>query len=232
MSSLLQRPADSGEEGLIDDISGLVQRLVREIDPDDMPTESYRKMLEHALGQASEAQHRLIEQTRELERLRRISVTDEVTGILNRRGFNTSLDRALARVRRGGETGYLMLIDLDGFKGINDTYGHQAGDLVLASIATVLTRNTRMTDTVARIGGDEFAVILADADPKLGLLKAETIETALNRIEVPWNGAMIPVGASVGVVGYAPDDLPEELLRRADQRMYKAKHATFVSARL
>lgn len=231
MSAILNRHADLENGTLVRDMAGLVDRLIATIDPNDLPSESYRKLLENALGSATEAQRRLIEQTREIERLRRLSVTDEMTGILNRRGFNESLERALARVRRGGETGYLMLIDLDGFKAINDTHGHQAGDLVLASIATVLTRNTRMTDSVARLGGDEFAVILADANPEMGLKKAEALEEALNRIEIPWNGTMIPVGASVGIVGYAPDDMPEELIRRADARMYKAKRTAFIPAR-
>lgn len=229
MSTILRRSRVTADalSDRVEDMSEFVDRLVRSISPEDLPEDSYRRVLNSALAGAADAQRRLLAMTRELDRLRRLSVTDETTGILNKRGFNGSLERALARVRRSGESGLLMLIDLDAFKQINDRYGHQAGDLVLASIATVLRRNIRETDTVARIGGDEFAVILSDADPGKGMRKAEQLEAAINRVEVPWNDALIPIGASVGVASYGPDDLPEDLINRADQKMYRAKHTAF-----
>src|SRR3546814_1418393 len=81
-----------------------------------------------------------------------------MTGLLNRRGFGLELSRALARARRQNESGLLVMCDLDNFKAINDTYGHPAGDAILRAVGKALKRNTRESDYVARVGGDEFAV--------------------------------------------------------------------------
>jgi diguanylate cyclase (GGDEF)-like protein len=221
----ISRDLDRGAD-LFTTASELADHLIDTINPVTSPDDGYRRLLEQALATAASAQRKITAQMREIDRLKRLSLTDEATGVLNRRGFNISLDQALARVRRSGESGVLMLIDLDKFKHINDRYGHQAGDLVLASIATVLSRRTRMTDAVARIGGDEFAVVLCDSNAELGIQKAEELERAINMIEVPWDGDMIPVGASVGIVSYGPDDTPEELVKRADKKMYSAKGPT------
>ena len=96
-------------------------------------------------------------------RVRRLEATadiDPVTGILNRRGFDRELARSLSYVKRYGTRAALFYIDLDGFKPVNDRHGHAAGDAVLKTVAAMLTRNVRASDTVARIGGDEFGLIL------------------------------------------------------------------------
>ncbi len=123
-------------------------------------TNALRRMLEQALVTARNAERYAAKQQAEIDRLRTLSITDENTGLLNRRGFVEALDRAVARGQRYEEPAVLLLIDLDGFKATNDTFGHPAGDLVLTAVANVLTKITRKVDDVARLGGDEFAVIL------------------------------------------------------------------------
>ncbi len=214
---------DSYADSLAD---ALIERLRAEEGDSDPPGEGYRRLLREALSAASAAQAELRRKTNEIERLRKLSVTDETTGVLNQRGFAQALTRALARLDRGGESGLLLVIDIDSFKAINDTHGHQAGDLVLASVATLLSQRTRKTDTVARIGGDEFAVILGGADNLSGRAKAARLEADLAAMSVVWKEDRIPVRASLGVVAYGGADGVDDVLHRADLDMYAKKRMT------
>jgi GGDEF domain-containing protein len=122
-----------------------------------------RRLIEDLLEAAANAEQRIAEQRARIRYLENLSITDELTGVLNRRGFKLELERALARAERRGETGVLLLGDLNRFKAINDSLGHLAGDSVLRAVAHELRRSTRRSDYVARIGGDEFAVLMTDA---------------------------------------------------------------------
>src|SRR3546814_15652160 len=104
----------------------------------------------------------------------------EMTGLLNRRGFGLELSRALARARRQNESGLLVMCDLDNFKAINDTYGHPAGDAILRAVGKALKRNTRESDYVARVGGDEFAVIMTHASLPQSAQLAEKLSGRVN----------------------------------------------------
>lgn len=224
-----RQPKDHNKPRLSDQLATIANELidaVRVSPPDDTvaePSTSYRRLLKKAMALAAGAKRELDKRDSEIAKLKLLSITDEVTRLLNRRGFDYALDRALGRSRRFDESGLVMLIDLDGFKQINDTFGHQAGDLVLASVATLLRVNTRDIDDVARIGGDEFSIILAGVDELLGQQKAAQIETMLNNLSVPWNGLAIQVRASVGVAHYDQTDTPQDIVRRADERMYSQK---------
>jgi diguanylate cyclase (GGDEF)-like protein len=142
-----------------------------------------------------------------------LAATDPLTGCLNRRAFLDRLDRVAAGA---GEGWVVCLVDLDGFKGVNDRSGHAAGDAVLRAVTAALGAVVRETDTVARLGGDEFAV-LAEADPEA---LAARLRDAVARI-----GAGAGVTASVGVTDVRPGDEGHEVLGRADQAMYRAKGA-------
>ncbi|MEV6302840.1 GGDEF domain-containing protein [Actinoplanes sp. NPDC051861] len=139
---------------------------------------------------------------------------DALTGLANRALFQRRLDDALAAGRP-----HVALIDLDGFKQVNDTFGHETGDLLLTTVASVLRDNVRPRDTAARLGGDEFVLVLDDADHDEANRVAERIATALRREPLVAHGNRIQIRASIGLACGDADDL----LRRADAAMYAAK---------
>ncbi len=184
-----------------------------------------RRMLKRALTTARNAERRIVEQQAEIERLQKLSVTDATTELLNRRGFLDSLNRAIERGRRYGEPAVLLLIDLDGFKQINDTYGHSAGDFVLSVVAASLKSAVRLVDDVARIGGDEFAVIMNKMPHQNADIHVKAIEDTLNGLAARWGHDSIPIRASVGsqCFGQSSVEPAEVLYARADNAMYRKK---------
>lgn len=206
----------------------LAERLIRTAQEEGgetaTPPAAYRRLLEEAMALAAEAQAQLVGAEREIDRLRALSRSDEVTGLFNRRGFDEALDTALMRSARKGEQGLVALIDLDGFKGINDRHGHAAGDFVLAAIATILKRHVRATDIVARIGGDEFAVLLTDTKgAEEPALRLKRLMGALDAISIPWQGQTLTLSASMGVAAYAAGSEPAKVMAAADEAMYRGK---------
>jgi diguanylate cyclase (GGDEF)-like protein len=160
---------------------------------------------------------------RRLAEVEAVAERDPLTGVLNRRGFERELVRAAAYLGRYPANARLVYVDLDNFKPVNDTHGHVAGDALLAAVAATLTRQVRASDSVARLGGDEFAVLLwnlADAD---ALAKARALEAAIAALVVPWQGASLSVGASVGVAALEAGDRPADVVARADAAMYARK---------
>ncbi|GAC1416996.1 MAG: hypothetical protein NVSMB62_07150 [Acidobacteriaceae bacterium] len=151
---------------------------------------------------------------------------DELTGLGNRRMFASRLTRAIERSERGNTSLAVVVLDLDDFKKINDTMGHPAGDQVLREVAASLRKNVRGTDTVARMGGDEF-IILAEglSGESAGRRFSDSILSAVER-QFVFHGQTMNITASIGVAFY-PDDSrdPVKLLRVADQRMYHRKKA-------
>jgi diguanylate cyclase (GGDEF)-like protein len=150
-----------------------------------------------------------------LERLTVLARTDPLTDLSNRRAWQEELARELSRADRGGERLSIALIDLDEFKAFNDRWGHAAGDRLLLTAAARWRRRLRLTDLLARIGGDEFAAIL----PACGVEQAVALGDQLR-------GAM-PEGLSctIGVAEWQPGDPAERLLDRADRALYAAKGA-------
>jgi diguanylate cyclase (GGDEF)-like protein len=148
---------------------------------------------------------------------------DPLTETLNRRGFERELKRSLAYVKRYGANATLIYLDLDEFKPVNDRHGHAAGDVVLKAVAAALVREVRASDVVARIGGDEFVVLMwnvADAD---ALAKAAELEQAVYATPVRCGASTMVVGASAGLAFVGPLDTPAEVLARADAAMYARK---------
>ena len=124
---------------------------------------------------------------------------DPLTDVLNRRGFERELKRSLAYVKRYGASAALIYLDLDGFKPVNDRHGHGAGDAVLKAVAAALLRSVRASDVVARIGGDEFAVLLWNVNGANAAAKAAALEAAVYGTPVRWSSSTLVVGASAGV---------------------------------
>jgi diguanylate cyclase (GGDEF)-like protein/PAS domain S-box-containing protein len=166
-----------------------------------------------------------IEQHTHHEHVLRISRTDALTGLLNRGAFIDSLRRFLSRLTREGGQGVLMYVDLDNFKQVNDTRGHQAGDEVLVGVRDVLIEHTRPTDLVARLGGDEFAIWLNRADLTTAKKRANQFLDTMKPMSKKLSAAEKPLGMSIGISVWTPEtgeDL-DSLLARGDAAMYDAK---------
>lgn len=174
-------------------------------------------------GQINRQMTELQQHQQELEHL---SQHDMLTGLPNRRMFQDRLEHALARARRGGESVALLFIDLDNFKEINDSLGHDAGDAVLKVVATRLATVTREVDTVARLGGDEFIVLLDKPAHQEHI--AGIAQKLLDRLreDIPFHEHTLRVGASIGISQYPVDgDTATAILATADRAMYAAKAA-------
>ena len=182
-----------------------------------------REAARNALVAVLDAERRMVQQSDRIMYLERLTMTDELTGLLNRRGFQAQLRRALAAADRYEERGLLAYVDLDDFKPVNDTYGHAAGDGVLRRVARILYDNVRDTDCVGRLGGDEFAVLLTRTSPKDAVKRARWLEELVNTTVVDWQGRNIALRASFGFQRYGPNDDEHDLLKRADSAMYNAK---------
>ena len=164
------------------------------------------------------------ERARLERRLEYLAEHDELTGLLNRRGFNRELGRWLAYASRYGGEGAALMVDLDGFKHVNDTFGHRTGDLYLATVANALRRRLRATDILARLGGDEFAVLL----PQVDAAKAEQVAVELKEAieESSAGDQAVDVTASIGVAAFRGGNVPPtELIETADRALYRAKAA-------
>jgi len=156
---------------------------------------------------------------------------DPLTELLNRRGFERELKRALAYVGRYGASAALLFIDLDAFKPVNDRHGHAAGDAVLKAVAATLNRHVRASDVVARHGGDEFVVLLWNVTAAAAAAKAAVLETMIAAAPVRWGAATLTVGASAGVAPIGVADTAADLLARADAAMYARKRERRASPR-
>ena len=156
------------------------------------------------------------------ERERDLSHTDVLTGLLNRRAFLEGLDRERARHRRFPRPLTLVYLDLDNFKGVNDTHGHAAGDELLRAVAQAMSASVRDVDAVGRLGGDEFAILMPETDSDASRLAVEKVHKRLQEVVAgQW-----PVTFSVGAVTFeAVPDAAEEMIRLADALMYEVKRS-------
>jgi diguanylate cyclase len=159
-----------------------------------------------------------------IDHAREAAIHDALTGLHNRRAFNESLDRAVAREDRQGGHFALLLLDIDRFKRLNDTYGHPAGDAVLRHTAQLLKHHLRKSDLAARFGGEEFAVILASTEGGGALHLAEKVRGEVEQGRLVFDGARLGVTVSVGVAVWPEDGRdPAALVAAADRALYAAK---------
>lgn len=148
-----------------------------------------------------------------------LATTDPLTGLRNRRFFKDSLAALLEDYARTGQPFSLLILDIDHFKRINDTYGHPVGDLVLASLAALLRTASGSADIAARFGGEEFVVLMPGADRASALKAAERYRDGVE--SASWEGLRITI--SVGAATVSPSDTDESLVNRADQALYASK---------
>jgi diguanylate cyclase (GGDEF)-like protein len=173
------------------------------------------------VGSAFNSMAERLQQSR--DELSHLALHDQLTGLPNRALFIEQLGHAVARSRRRGSPVSVLFLDLDGFKAVNDTFGHEAGDEVLVGVADRLRRTLRDEDMIARLGGDEFGIILEEELQGATL----TAERIIRRFEKPWSSSsgISPVGVSIGISSRAGDEEVDELLRQSDIAMYAAKAA-------
>jgi diguanylate cyclase (GGDEF)-like protein len=170
-----------------------------------------------AANQAMQQQNRVLET---------LSITDSLTGLYNRSKLDAILSDQLARFRRTQREFTLLMMDIDHFKTLNDTYGHLAGDEVLAAVAQILGQSIRSIDYAARYGGDEFIIILVETSAKQALKTAERICNQVESMVYNIDSSSIAVTVSIGIVQCQPaDETPTSVLSRADRALYEAKHA-------
>ncbi|TMA14295.1 MAG: diguanylate cyclase [Deltaproteobacteria bacterium] len=189
--------------------------------PDALPEAAQKELAMLAL-QAAEA----LVRTRLYAQAERLATTDGLTALLNRRTFNAQLHARLREAERYQRPLSLLLLDIDHFKQVNDGYGHPAGDAVLRSVASLLTRQARETDIVARYGGEEMALILPETDARGALAIAERIRKAVGGAHHPTDQGTLKVTVSAGLSTWSGGaDGAEELLVAADKALYRAKQA-------
>jgi diguanylate cyclase (GGDEF)-like protein len=180
----------------------------------------------HAFDEMAHAlQHRDAELKQAMRALHAQAITDPLTSLFNRRYVLQLLPRELKRAKRSGSTLAAIMIDLDHFKRVNDTFGHEAGDQVLMSLGTLLKDNSRGGDTACRYGGEEFLIILPETSLEGTLSKANDIISAVKHLDLKYHGKPLgQIRASLGVALF-PDhaDDADSLLRAADEAMYEAK---------
>lgn len=158
------------------------------------------------------------------EKLSSLAMTDPLTNAYNRRSFLEQADKEHYRAKRHGSMIGALVIDIDRFKDVNDTFGHAAGDEVLKTVASASGRLLRETDVFGRLGGDEFAAILPEADTQHTLMIAERLLREFEKTRIEWNEQRIPFTVSIGAASIFPDDgSVESLLNRADMALLQAK---------
>ena len=179
-----------------------------------------------ALIVAAEARQQLAEQSERISTLETLSYRDELTGLVNRRGFNEQFSVEFNRSRRYSRPLSLLMIDIDGFKQVNDELGHLYGDFVLASIARMLASGVRESDIVARQGGDEFVIVLPETDQEAATSVAEKLWGRIREHTISHNGTQLAATVSVGVATLPPTEMSMDgLISQADEALYAAKRA-------
>jgi len=196
------------------DMSGRMQQLVGNLE----------EMVQQRTQELTEARDRLENVVKELDdknqALEILSVTDKLTGLANRRKLETSLQSEILRARRYGKMFSVILLDVDHFKAVNDTYGHQTGDTVLIELSTLLTSNARETDIVGRWGGEEFLIICPETNLTVVSTLAERYRSEIERQDF---GQVGQVTSSFGVAAWQEGDDVQNLIQRADEALYRAK---------
>lgn len=192
-----------------------------------IPPEQMTERVQHAimsLMQEVESLRAELDKTnRRLREMEDVADTDTLLPIPNRRAFVRELNRMISFAERYGTPSTLMFIDLNDMKEINDKYGHDTGDKALFHVARLLADNVRTTDVIGRLGGDEFGVILAQADENIGTEKAQSLADLIAASPMSIDGKEIRMTLAFGTYTFRSGDKPDDALNRADEAMYANK---------
>ena len=177
------------------------------------------------IGEISRLRGEVAHLQQKVEQLDQLAHRDALINLPNRRGFMRELERLVDRAQRYGHHAAMLFVDLDGLKMINDTFGHRAGDGALIQVADLLTKGVRRSDVVARIGGDEFAVLLESASQDSAHETAARLENLICGCEFQHDGDALPLSVAIGVGMIDGEDTPDAVMARADEEMYRRKAA-------
>ena len=182
-----------------------------------------RAALQTLLDEVARLRDELQRTRKRINHLERLADEDAMLPIANRRAFVRELTRLISYSERYGSPGSVLYFDLNGMKTINDRFGHAAGDAVLQHFATLLVNNVRDSDVVGRLGGDEFGVILAQADRPQAEEKAQQLLDVIKVSPMDWEGNEITLSCAVGIHQFSSEQSADDALSQADASMYKEK---------
>jgi len=194
----------------------------------EMLLEEYRKEKTQAEKLALELQTANDNLSKANLKLKEAADHDYLTGLYNRRFLLDFVDQEVHRVERYGENFSIMIFDVDFFKKVNDSYGHQNGDLVLKAISAKATELIRSTDLLARYGGEEFVMVMPQTELQGAAVIAERLRKAIEGMDLPIDGQMLKTTVSIGVAAWRPDSKKKTIARlfdQADQALYDAKNS-------
>ena len=204
------------------EINVLLENLMQ--DTHTMQTEIVRsrESLLQQRDSAESAQEKIRKLQEELSELSETVRVDQLTGVLNRRGLDEAMTREISRAERGGQLSVAFL-DIDNFKSLNDTYGHNVGDTALQHLAKVMQATVRPTDVVSRLGGEEFVILLPDTDVEAAVTTVQRLQRALTKQFFMGNNEKLLITFSAGVALLKSNEKANVVIHRADQAMYLAK---------
>jgi len=209
-------------------VSSQLMNIVKSVDLFKEKEESRERRLQERYLQLQERLEQMEVQTQQMkvhvEAERQKALTDSLTSLPNRAGYDKKIIAEFDRWKRYGQVFSIAVADLDLFKRINDSYGHQAGDKVLRLIATILTRQCRSTDSVSRYGGEEFVILMPGTTAEQGAAAVDKIRHAVETSPFNFHGQPVQITLSAGIAEVRPDDSVEAIFDRADKALYEAKH--------
>ena len=196
-------------ENILDEIQANIENIIRKF---DVPEENKLEVIKQI--------------NYVYTRTKYLSMTDSLTGLANRRYFDSIFEKEFLRAKRYNNKLTLVMFDIDCFKDVNDTYGHQCGDFILKQVANAALQTFRKTDTVFRYGGEEFTVILAETDINKSVIPLERFRKTVETLEPDWRGKRINITVSIGACQYSKEfDTKEKLLQKTDDALYEAKNS-------
>lgn len=211
------RGAETGGDTLIEAyVDRVAERLLAAADPEAAGDDATTRVLAEGLAATARAERELALLRGKVAWLMERAVRDEVTDLLNHRGFMEALHRCLGRARRYGEPGALLFLDIDDYTTVLEAHGGTAGDYMLAAIANILRTRFREVDYMARIDTGRFAVLLTLADREDAKRRAGMLEDYLNGLVVPWRGCEIPVRTTMAITHFGQHDSTDDVVRRVE----------------
>lgn len=207
----------------ISELADVIQEVMHETRIIQLNAQRSRDELQATRKKVAETEKRIDELQAELDNASKLVRHDQLTGVLNRRGLEEAFEKETARARRRRTPLCVALLDIDNFKKLNDSLGHEAGDAALIHLATVIRETMRPQDTVARIGGEEFIILLPDTELESGTKALQRLQRELTKKFFLHDNQKLLITFSAGITLNLPDDTQATVTKRADEGMYEAK---------